>query len=95
MNLAGKVVLVTGAARGIGAAISVRLWQEGMFVYAADIDEEALAGAAPAGADERWIPAGVDITDRVRSTGLLPQSACGSASSMDWSTTLRCLTQVS
>ncbi|RVJ38966.1 SDR family NAD(P)-dependent oxidoreductase [Sinorhizobium medicae] len=64
MNLAGKVVLVTGAARGIGAAISVRLWQEGMFVYAADIDEEALAGAAPAGADERWIPAGVDITDR-------------------------------
>ena len=46
MRLAGKVVLITGAARGIGAAISRRFVAEGAFVFIADMIEaegEALA----------------------------------------------------
>jgi hypothetical protein len=38
-GLAGKVAVVTGAARGIGAAIATRLAHEGAVVFAADIPE--------------------------------------------------------
>jgi hypothetical protein len=42
----GKVVIVTGAARGIGAATAVRLAREGWKVVLADIDGAALANVA-------------------------------------------------
>ncbi|HEX3884801.1 MAG TPA: SDR family oxidoreductase [Stellaceae bacterium] len=38
MNLAGKVVVVTGAARGIGAALCARFADEGAKAVAADLD---------------------------------------------------------
>jgi meso-butanediol dehydrogenase/(S,S)-butanediol dehydrogenase/diacetyl reductase len=44
MRLEGRVVVVTGAGRGIGAEISALFAQEGAIVVAADQDEEA-AGA--------------------------------------------------
>jgi NAD(P)-dependent dehydrogenase (short-subunit alcohol dehydrogenase family) len=39
MRLEGKVALVTGAARGIGAAIARAFAAEGAFVYVTDIDQ--------------------------------------------------------
>lgn len=42
-ELAGKVAVVTGAAKGIGRGIAARLIAEGMSVVGADIDEAALA----------------------------------------------------
>lgn len=45
-ELNGKVAVVTGAASGIGLAMSKRFVSEGMPVVMADVEEEALAAAA-------------------------------------------------
>ncbi|HEX6519139.1 MAG TPA: SDR family NAD(P)-dependent oxidoreductase [Streptosporangiaceae bacterium] len=45
-DLAGKVAVVTGAASGIGLALSRRLGADGMRVMMADVDEPMLASAA-------------------------------------------------
>ena len=56
-RLAGKTVLVTGAARGIGEAIARAFTSEGAFVYLSDINH---AGgervAAEIGANARYLP---------------------------------------
>jgi len=50
-RLSGKRALITGAARGIGAAIAARFRQEGAEVIVNDLDlERASAAAAPIGA---------------------------------------------
>lgn len=46
MRFAGKTVLVTAAAQGIGRATAERLRDEGASVWAADRDRDALAGIA-------------------------------------------------
>ena len=46
MKLEGKTAIVTGAARGIGRGISIRLAQEGVDVSMADLDEKGVAEAA-------------------------------------------------
>jgi NAD(P)-dependent dehydrogenase (short-subunit alcohol dehydrogenase family) len=45
-GLDGKIAVVTGAARGMGAAIARTLADRGAFVAACDIDEEAVGRAA-------------------------------------------------
>jgi NAD(P)-dependent dehydrogenase (short-subunit alcohol dehydrogenase family) len=45
-RLAGAVAVVTGAARGIGAAGARRLAAEGARVWLVDLDEAALAAVA-------------------------------------------------
>jgi NAD(P)-dependent dehydrogenase (short-subunit alcohol dehydrogenase family) len=46
MRLGGQVIIVTGAARGIGAAIARRLLGDGARVIGADRDGEAMAATA-------------------------------------------------
>lgn len=43
-RLQGKTALVTAAANGIGRATALRFAQEGAYVFATDINEEALSG---------------------------------------------------
>lgn len=47
-ELRGQVAVVTGAAKGIGQGIAIRLAREGMRVVTADIDAKALACTADA-----------------------------------------------
>lgn len=56
-RLAGRIVLITGGARGQGAAHAKRLASEGAKVYAADVLDEV--GKA---AESAWQDAGLDIS---------------------------------
>jgi methylmalonyl-CoA mutase cobalamin-binding domain/chain len=63
--LSGRVIIVTGAARGLGRAYAMELCQQGAAVVASDVDGDALAGLAAAAGD---LPGSVhtvacDITD--------------------------------
>ena len=49
--LAGRTVIVTGAARGLGRAYTLELCRQGAAVVADDIDEAALKGVADAARD--------------------------------------------
>ena len=51
MPLAGRVVIVTGAARGLGRAYALELCRQGAAVVADDIDEAALKEVTDAAAD--------------------------------------------
>jgi NAD(P)-dependent dehydrogenase (short-subunit alcohol dehydrogenase family) len=63
-DLAGKVALVTGAARGIGFATAQALISRGASVAVVDLDESASAGAASRLHDSRAIGIAADVTDR-------------------------------
>ncbi len=63
----GRVALVTGAARGMGKAIALRLTQLGASVALNDLDPEITSEAAlELGEDVLTVPADVTSTDSVR-----------------------------
>jgi meso-butanediol dehydrogenase/(S,S)-butanediol dehydrogenase/diacetyl reductase len=66
MRVEGKVCIVTGAARGIGEAIGMRLAAEGASVVFADINAEEAEGAAAKCREQggKAISAQVDVTKR-------------------------------
>ena len=71
-NLQGKVVAITGAARGIGLATAKAFLREGARVAISDIDEVALKEAADdLGPDAIGIPA--DVTDGASLRAFLDQ----------------------
>jgi NAD(P)-dependent dehydrogenase (short-subunit alcohol dehydrogenase family) len=63
-DLAGKVALVTGAARGIGFATARALIARGASVTVVDLDEGAARQAAAALHDTRALGLAADVTDR-------------------------------
>jgi 2-keto-3-deoxy-L-fuconate dehydrogenase len=64
MRLRGKSILVTGAARGIGLAISKAFLREGARVVMSDIDESALrASVDGVAAEEQALGVPFDVTD--------------------------------
>jgi NAD(P)-dependent dehydrogenase (short-subunit alcohol dehydrogenase family) len=61
-ELAGRRVLITGAARGIGAALAERLHERGARVAIMGLEEELLASVASRCGDAWWT--GCDVTER-------------------------------
>ncbi len=76
MKLAGKVAIVTGAARGIGLACARRLAAEGARVVISDVDEDEGTAAASelemSGQDCRFI--GCDVGERLDVRNLVAQT---------------------
>lgn len=68
-RLAGKIAIVTGAARGMGAAIARRFVEEGAFVALTDILPEVDATAAALG--ERAMAVRQDVADEASWTTLV------------------------
>ena len=62
-RFAGKTVIVTGAASGIGRAVASRIGREGGTVVAVDISEAALATLVDSLPDARIRPVTANITD--------------------------------
>jgi NAD(P)-dependent dehydrogenase (short-subunit alcohol dehydrogenase family) len=56
----GRVVVVTGAASGLGEATSARLLEEGATVIGADINEPSSSAPASGG---KWLPVALDVRD--------------------------------
>lgn len=59
----GRRILVTGAARGIGATIAARFLAEGARVALVDRDETGLAAATAELGGDAVVPVGVDLAD--------------------------------
>ena len=67
MSLSGQVALVTGGARGIGAAVVAALAEAGAAVVVGDVDEAGALDTAARAAKEHGtqiLGIGMDITDR-------------------------------
>ncbi|WP_313739787.1 2,3-dihydro-2,3-dihydroxybenzoate dehydrogenase [Pseudomonas sp.] len=67
----GKTIAVTGAARGIGAAVAERLLAEGATVIALDQDGSGLEATAQALRSQAFKPCVVDITEQQQVAGLI------------------------
>jgi len=72
-----RVAIVTGAARGIGAAIALRLAADGMSVGVVDLDEQGSARTAKEIVENggRAIPIGADVADEKAAGEAVRQTA--------------------
>jgi 3-oxoacyl-[acyl-carrier protein] reductase len=72
-----RVAIVTGAARGIGAAIAHRLAADGMAVGVVDLDEQGSARTAKEISEDggRAIPIGADVADEKAAGAAVQQIA--------------------
>ena len=70
-SLSNRRAVVTGAAGGIGAAISRQLIAEGAVVHGLDRDVSALQRTALECGAERFVPHTVDLADRAQLDGTL------------------------
>jgi NAD(P)-dependent dehydrogenase (short-subunit alcohol dehydrogenase family) len=61
-GLAGKTAIVTGAAGGIGSAVTARLLEEGCKVVAVDLTEDAVRRSCPASAADRLHVVAADVS---------------------------------
>ena len=61
-GLAGRTAIVTGAAGGIGSALTARLLEEGCKVVAVDLTEEAVRRSCPASAADRLHVVAADVS---------------------------------
>jgi len=64
-KLDGKTAVVTGASRGIGRAICLKLASEGANICGVDVDEDALdeAGERVRQHDVDWLPLAADVSE--------------------------------
>jgi len=69
-DLTGKIVAITGGARGIGHALALALAREGALVAIGDLDGEQSAAAA-ARLGPRAVGLALDVTDRAGFTAFL------------------------
>lgn len=80
-DFAGRTAVVTGAASGIGRALSRRFASEGMRVVLADVEREALAEVAreleASGAEVRALPVDVSVADDVKRLAEASREAFG------------------
>jgi meso-butanediol dehydrogenase/(S,S)-butanediol dehydrogenase/diacetyl reductase len=68
-NLDGKVVVITGAAGGIGSATADVVYEQGGVVVPAGRDDSELAAIAAVRDDPRWNPITMDVTDEASVNG--------------------------
>ena len=84
-DLRGSVVVVTGAARGVGASLARQLAARGAHLALLGLEPAQLADVATACPGSAWWE--VDVTDRRPWSGSPPRLCTGSAeSTSSWST---------
>jgi len=76
-QLAGRVAVITGAARGIGAAIAHAMAREGAKLVLADLDGLAVQAFAASLPDARWLRADVSSPADAESLAQLAMDAYG------------------
>src|SRR5437588_12437580 len=80
LKLAGKVAVVTGGAKGIGAATARAFVREGARAAILDIDDSALALAAELGPSAKFIHCDVSLAASVKSA---IESVCAAFGGID------------